>query len=229
MEVIILAGGSGTRLRGITNDLIPKPMVEVNGKPFLEYILSELSKYNVTSIVLSVGFKYEVIKNYFKDSYKDIPIKYSIENDLLGTGGAVKQALNYTNDDDVCVLNGDTLFKINFDEFYSKHVSKSSLLSIALKEMENFDRYGTVLVSDSAICSFKEKQFCESGLINGGIYCLNKKLTEYFPNKDKFSFEKELLESQYDKIEINYSINDDYFIDIGIPEDYLKAKSDLNY
>lgn len=228
MEVIILAGGFGTRLKGITNDLIPKPMVKVNEKPFLEYIFNELSKYNVTSIILSVGFKYEVILDYFKDSYKDIPIKYSIEHDLLGTGGAVKQALTYTRGNDVCVMNGDTLFKINFDNFYTGHVSKASLLTVALKKMENFDRYGTVLISDDVICSFKEKQFCKSGLINGGIYCINKRLAEYFPDKDKFSFEKELFESQYDKIKINHSISDGYFIDIGIPEDYLKAQIDLN-
>ena len=114
MEAIILAGGLGTRLRSVVSD-VPKPMAPVDGEPFLNYILDELNYYNFNHVILCVGYKKEVIMDYYKDSYKNMKISYSIEEESLGTGGAIKKAMSLALDDMVFVLNGDTIFKVDFN------------------------------------------------------------------------------------------------------------------
>ena len=112
MEAIVLAGGLGTRLRSVVSEL-PKPMAPVGDKPFLEYILKYLKKNGIDKVVLSVGYKWETIKEYFGDSFEDIELVYSIENEPLGTGGAIKQAMEYVSDVNVFIVNGDTFFDID--------------------------------------------------------------------------------------------------------------------
>ena len=136
--VIILAGGFGTRLSAVVKDL-PKPMANINGKPFLHYIFQSLQRQNIENVILSVGYKHEIIQDYFQDNYLGIAIKYAIETEPLGTGGAIKHAFSFV-DDDAFVLNGDTFFDVDL----SKLRNDKSDLSIALKPMKNFDRYGTV-------------------------------------------------------------------------------------
>ncbi|MBK1974000.1 NTP transferase domain-containing protein, partial [Campylobacter sp. TTU-622] len=97
MKVIILCGGLGTRLKSIVKD-VPKPMALINGKPFLEFIFEYLRTQNIKEVILAVSYKYEIIKNHFKNKFLDIKIEYSIEKKPLGTGGAIKQALNLVNE-----------------------------------------------------------------------------------------------------------------------------------
>lgn len=227
MEVIVLAGGLGTRLKGITGDAIPKPMVDVGGKPFLEYLLLNLSRYNVTKVVLSVGHKYEVIRNYFRDSFKNIKLKYSIEDSPLGTGGAIKKALRYTEEDNVFIINGDTYFDVDLYAMFKKHMASAADMTIALKEMKDFDRYGCVTVENGMVTGFEEKKFYKKGLINGGVYLINKRIIQFFPEEEKFSFEKDFMEKKLKELEVIPYLSDEYFIDIGIPEDYEKACREL--
>ncbi|MBP5590218.1 MAG: NTP transferase domain-containing protein, partial [Bacteroidales bacterium] len=221
MEAIILAGGLGTRLRDTVPDL-PKPMAPINGKPFLEYQLEWLSKYDIKKIVLSTGFMADKISSYFGNEYNGIPLEYSIETTPLGTGGAIAYSLQKTSGKNVLVVNGDTWFPINIKDFLSFHKKLKSDISLALKRMTNFSRYGTVDLEKETILHFNEKKKCEEGLINGGIYLLNKRV---FDNIDKstFSFEKEILEKRSESGYIKGMIFDSPFIDIGIPEDYEKA------
>lgn len=219
MEVIILAGGFGTRLQSIVKD-VPKPMAQINEKPLLEYLMEYLSRYKVTKVVFSVGYKKEVIKEYFKDSYKNIAIQYSSEETPLGTGGAIKKALESIDDDKCVVLNGDSFFDIDIDMFCS--LTSDNTITIAIKPMKNFDRYGTVEVKDGKITSFIEKQFTQSGYINSGVYSISKDIFDDIED-DTFSFEL-FLQNQKD---IAAYIGDGYFIDIGIPLDYEKAKEDF--
>ena len=100
LEAIILAGGFGTRLKSVVKD-IPKPMAKINNRPFLELILQYLKKHNFKRVVLSVGYKWEIIKNYFGDNFQGIELIYNIENEPLGTGGAVKSSLDLINSDEV--------------------------------------------------------------------------------------------------------------------------------
>jgi len=227
-EAIVLAGGLGTRLRSVVKD-VPKPMADVNGKPFLEYLLRYLQKNGIEKIILSVGYKWEVIKAYFGDSFEGIKIVYSVENEPLGTGGAVKKSLFFVNSNDVFIVNGDTFFNIDLKEFFAFHKKKRSVLSIALKAMNQFDRYGNVKIdNNNRIVSFEEKRYYEFGLINGGIYLLNKDFFMNFDWKDKFSFEKDFLEKYYKFYEFYGLPFDSYFIDIGVPEDYERAKREMN-
>lgn len=214
MQAIILCGGLGTRLKSVIKD-IPKPMAPINDKPFLEFIFEYLKKQGVKEIILAVSYKYEVIQEYFKDEFLGIKIKYSIEKELLGTGGAIKEALKFVKNE-TYVLNGDTFFYIDL----SKLKLNGSKICLALKQMNDFDRYGTVNVNEQGfVISFEEKIFKKQGLINGGIYLLKKDLFDDFSLMDKFSFE-EFLQENYEKLKARACIFDDYFIDIGVPEDY---------
>lgn len=224
MEVIILAGGLGTRLKGVIDD-IPKPMAPVNGKPFLEVLLNNLNKQSFKSVTLSVGYKWEVIKDYFGEKYKDIDIKYSIEKDPLGTGGGISQAMNNTHSSNYLILNGDTLFDIDFTDFKNFHLSNNSDISLALKNMHKPYRYGTVELNLNRITQFVEKREIDDGLINCGVYIINNKIKKEFP-RGRFSFEK-FMENNTKKLILNGKIYSDYFIDIGIPEDYAKIQDDL--
>lgn len=220
--VIILAGGFGTRLSTVVKD-VPKPMAPINGKPFLHYIFKELQQQQIQKVVLSVGYLKEIIQAYFKKEYIGIAIEYAIEEAPLGTGGGIKNAFNKI-ENDAYILNGDTFFDIPL----SALKNASADITIALKPMLQFDRYGTVEVdSTQRIISFNEKKYCEHGLINGGVYYFKKSLFEKIKTEDKFSFEKAILEKHLLDLQIRGKIFDNYFIDIGIPEDYKKAQENF--
>ncbi|WP_270991454.1 nucleotidyltransferase family protein [Campylobacter upsaliensis] len=217
MEAIILCGGLGTRLRAVVKD-VPKPMASVGGRVFLEFIFEFLKKQGVKSVVLAVSYKYEVIQEYFKDSFLGIKIRYSIEKEPLGTGGAIKQALELCEGREVFVLNGDSIFEISL----KKLRLKGAKICLALKKMVDFERYGAVKVDESGeIAEFKEKSFCKEGLINGGIYLLSKDIFEGFSFLGHFSFE-EFLSTNFKALKARAELFEDYFIDIGIPQDYEK-------
>ncbi len=221
MQAIILCGGLGTRLKSIIKD-IPKPMVPINDKPFLEFIFEYLKKQGIKEVILAVSYKYEVIQEYFKDEFLGIKIKYSIEKEPLGTGGAIKEALKFIKNE-AYVLNGDTIFDIDL----KKLILNNSKICLALKQMNDFDRYGTVeLDSKNYIKLFKEKEFKKQGLINGGIYFLNKDIFNDFTLQEKFSFE-EFLQENYEKLKAKAHIFDNYFIDIGVPGDYGRFMNDI--
>ncbi|ECH5574468.1 NTP transferase domain-containing protein [Campylobacter coli] len=223
MQAIVLAGGLGTRLRSVVQDL-PKPMAPINGKPFLAFVLEYLKKQGITEIILSVSYKYELIQEYFKDEFEGMKIRYNVEKELLGTGGAIKDALKLVKNE-VYVVNGDTFFDIDL----KKLVLNGSKICIALKQMQNFDRYGTVNVDEQGIVtSFEEKVFKKQGLINGGIYLLKKDIFDKFDLEKKFSFE-EFLQENYIKLKARAEIFDDYFIDIGVPEDYYNFTTNQSH
>lgn len=229
MEAIILAGGAGTRLQGVVRD-VPKPMADINGKPFICYLLDYLAAYDVKKILLSVGYRYEIIRDYFGSQYKDMDIRYVIEDKPLGTGGALKKALMVAEGEEFIVLNGDTFFNLNLGKMVSFHRAENSMLTIAVKPMHDFDRYGTVIIKDKRAVSFEEKSFKHFGYINGGIYVIKKTISEFFDyDKNTFSFETDFLYKKINDIYPCVFICDDYFIDIGIPDDYKKAQKELSH
>jgi len=220
--VIILAGGFGTRLSTVVKD-VPKPMAPINDKPFLHYIFKELEHQNIKNVVLSVGHLKEVIQDFFQDNYLGISIQYAIENEPLGTGGGIKHAFSFV-EEDAFVLNGDTFFDINLSTLKNEDAD----ITLALKPIFNFDRYGTVEVDEAQrIISFNEKKHCEHGLINGGVYYFKKSLFDKIETDFRFSFEKDVLEKHLSDLQIQGKIFDNYFIDIGIPEDYKQAQIDF--
>jgi len=227
-EAIILAGGFGTRLQGVVKDL-PKPMAPVNGRPFLTYILDYLIEYQYTRVVLSVGYLHEKIEEYFGFQYKTLELDYAVETEPLGTGGGILFAMSKCKTDNVLIINGDTLFKVNLTDFELFHQEKGGLLSIVLREVEDVSRYGSVVIgNDNLIVLFSEKESSEgSGLINGGVYLIHKKLFDKYPQPKKFSFEKDLMTKYFTQDLFFGMPSDGYFIDIGIPEDYARVQKEL--
>lgn len=224
--VIILAGGLGTRLSHVLGD-VPKPMAPVNGKPFLHYILERLSSQGISEVVMAVGHLREQIMDYFKNEYLGIRISYSVEQELLGTGGGIKQAFDQVTDK-AFVLNGDTFFDVKLQGLAEVYEQSGADICLALREMKNFDRYGTVDVSATGrILAFHEKAYRAQGLINGGVYFLDKAVFSRCALDKRFSFEKDLLEKYMQLLLIQGMVSEAYFIDIGIPEDYERAQAEF--
>lgn len=226
-EAIILAGGLGTRLRDAVPDL-PKCMAPVAGRPFLSFVIDALRMQGIQHFIFSLGFKSEVIEQYLQDNYPTLSYQSVIEKEPLGTGGAIQLALQKAATDNVAIANGDTIFKIDLDAMDGLQTSSGAECVLALKPMRQFDRYGVVEIDkDLRILSFREKQYYETGLINGGIYVVDKNRFLARDLPEKFSFEKDYLESFCAEGNFYGLKQDGYFIDIGIPADYAKAQDDL--
>ena len=225
-EAIILAGGFGTRLTNITD--VPKPMAPINDVPFLQILLNDLLVKGITTFYLAVGHQHEVIIDYFGSSYMGCKVNYIIEDTPLGTGGAIKKALESVSSENVYVFNGDTFYDVDLDVMMEQHLSKNADITIALKPMIDFDRYGAVEYdADLRITNFSEKQFCKHGVINGGIYIIPTKLFDGLNFSNQFSIEQDYFEKYCSNKNLYAFISDGYFIDIGIPEDYERAQIDL--
>jgi D-glycero-alpha-D-manno-heptose 1-phosphate guanylyltransferase len=226
-ECIILAGGLGTRLRSEVSDL-PKCMAPVAGKPFLHWVIQYLQSQKITDFLFSVGYMHEAIEEYIAEHHPNLNVKFSVEAEPLGTGGAVHLASQLCVEKDILIVNGDTLFEADLQRLYNYHLQNKAHCSLALKPMKNFDRYGVVETDDQDnILSFQEKKYMDAGLINGGVYLLNLSAFKQLHFSDKFSFEKDYLE-KYAGTQKMIGIPDTgYFIDIGIPEDFKKANNDL--
>ena len=227
-EAIILAGGFGTRLRSVVSD-VPKPLAPVAGRPFLTYLLDRLQKQGYTHVVLATGYLHEKVEEFFGHEYRGISIDYARELSPLGTGGAMVNALQYCHEDAVTVINGDTLFDIDHERLCRFAEEKATPLAIVLRQVPDAGRYGSVEIDKGGrITTFKEKNSeAGSGLINGGIYRIQRSLLDGFSLGEKFSFEQELMQQRY-RDEHYYAYADGaYFIDIGIPEDYSRAQQEL--
>ncbi len=227
-EAIVLAGGLGTRLRTIIQE-VPKPMAPIGKKPFLAYLLSYLSGQGIQHVILSVGYKYEYIQQYFGYQYNNLTIDYAIEPKRLGTGGAIRYALQFTRSEEVLICNGDTLFTLSIRRLLAYHQRANAQLSLALKGMQQPKRYGLVEINHQCrIIHFHEKGHNNPcGWINGGVYLLNKSFFLQFALPETFSFEHDFLQQYYQQHKFYGFPCTGYFIDIGIPEDYRRACVEL--
>ncbi len=225
-EAIILAGGLGTRLRSVVHE-VPKVMAPVAGKPFLHYIITKLIKEKVTRIILATGYKHEIIREFISNSDYQADFIFSIEQEPLGTGGGIKLALESAIQQNIFIVNGDSYFNCRLADLIQLHHKSEGDISLALKPMQKFDRYGTVELEGDRIIHFNEKKYCEEGLINAGVYISRRSIFNELDLPEKFSMEKEVFEAETDTLKIMGFPFTDYFIDIGIPEDYEKAQEDF--
>lgn len=239
-EAIILAGGFGTRLKYVVSD-VPKPMAPVCGRPFLEHLLDYLIRQDFRHVVLSTGYMHEKIEQHFGSCYKTLLLDYAFEAQPLGTGGGIMNALLHCDEQTVVVLNGDTMFRVNFNELTACYQQHETLLTIVLRQVSDTGRYGSVQVDNTGrITAFVEKAAAQgAGLINGGIYMLNRTLFDlcdfHYSQQDTsgnslppcFSFEKDLMERQLHNLPFYGVLSNGYFIDIGVPEDYYRAQNEL--
>jgi len=229
MKAIILAGGKGTRLREVIQD-IPKPMALVDGKPFLEYLILQLKKWKVDEVVLSVGYKREIIKNYFGNGNKlGLSITYSEENEPLGTGGALKKAASMIQESHFIVMNGDSICPVDFHQFYTFHIQKGGILSMVITRPLPENSYGVVEVnSENRILAFLEKvNSRKESFINAGIYIAERRIFDHMPAKNSFSLEYDLFPKI---LPLGcYGLQTvSQVIDIGTPERYVKALRKLS-
>ncbi|NQU88407.1 MAG: NTP transferase domain-containing protein [Mariniphaga sp.] len=227
-EAIILAGGKGTRLQPLVSDR-PKPMALINSKPFLYYLLNHLSKNNFKHIILAVGFKHELIYEFFGNKFKEVKISYAVEKKPLGTGGAILNALKLAQNHCSFILNGDTYFPVAFEQMEKLSIEKNSDLILALRELNDVSRYGTISLNKSKkVIDFIEKKGePSSGFINGGIYYLRNLSLKSLTFPKVFSFENDYLAKHNHSQNFYGEIFKDYFIDIGIPETFKQAQSDF--
>ena len=226
-EAIILAGGLGTRLRSAVPDL-PKCLAPVGGRPFISYVTDHFRREGIARFVFALGYKSHFFDAFLRTSFPDGGYAISLEETPLGTGGAIRQACELVEGNTVLILNGDTFFRIGLKALADFHAAHQADCSLSLKPMRDFDRFGVVeLTAEGKVDRFREKQYYPAGLINGGVYALEKDslLREDLPNV--FSFERDYLEAARER-RLYGMVQDRYFIDIGIPEDYARAENELN-
>lgn len=229
-RAIILAGGMGTRLRSVVPDL-PKPMAPISERPFLGYLMDYWINQGVNEFIISVGYKKELIMDYFGSSYKSIPLHYVTENEPLGTGGSLLLAAKGLIDP-IIVLNGDTFFEVLLKELIEFHLEHSSDWTFSLFRANEEDRYmGMRVESNGEIKSFKSGTGKLGCLANGGVYLVNPIILakrEFVPDI-KLSLEDDLLPAFFDNgVKFYGKEFSGKFLDIGIPEDYFRAADTLS-
>lgn len=226
MKAIVLAGGFGTRLQERVPD-VPKPMAPVAERPFLEYVLDHLIGGGIHEIILSVGYRADLIMDHFGHTYRNAVVSYSVETEPLGTGGAIVHALRQESDDPVLVLNGDTFLNVDYRELIRWYEQAPAQIALVLKEVSDVARYGSVLTTGERISGFVEKGKAEAGLINAGVYIVRPGVFGTLSLSSKFSFETDLLQRYCGAISLRAFLTDAYFIDIGVPDDYDRAQYDF--
>ena len=232
MQAILLCGGMGTRLRSVVSDR-PKPMADICGKPFLQYLLEMLREKGITEVIFALGYMGEMIEEYFQDgSAFGLKIAYSYEEEPLGTGGAIRNALPKILEEEVLVLNADTYFPMDYQGLYRFHQENDGDFSLATRAVPDISRYGAVR-RDAAgrILAWNEKLEDGgqplAGEINGGIYVMKKSLIAEIP-EGKQSLEQDCVPKWLSEGKRIFGLPfDGYFMDIGIPKDYQQFITDV--
>jgi D-glycero-alpha-D-manno-heptose 1-phosphate guanylyltransferase len=225
INAAILTGGLGTRLQTVVSDR-PKALAQVGGRPFVSYLLDHLCKFQISKAVFCTGYLGEMIESYFSTSYKNLDLAYSREPFALGTAGALKLALPLLNTEQLLILNGDSYCDLDIDDFIEFHKQRNALISISVASVGDSGRYGTVRLDDRGeVIFFKEKNGMHSaGLINAGLYIIDRSVIANIPDGKKMSLELDLFPRYLGNALYGFP-TDGFFIDIGIPEDYEKAQT----
>jgi NDP-sugar pyrophosphorylase family protein len=225
-QAVVLVGGRGTRLGSLT-DQVPKPMLPVGGRPFLDYLLAYLSGQGVKDVVLSTGYLAQSFADrYDRREFLGLKLRVAPEEQPAGTGGALA-LLKGRLEEWFFALNGDTLFEVDFRQLAALRTEMPGASAVlALRQIEDAGRYGSVNLAGRSIRGFNEKSGTGAGLINGGIYCLNRKAIELLP-APPFSLERELFPQLAARAELAGCPFDGYFLDIGLPETLARAEREI--
>ena len=227
MQAIVLAGGYGTRLRDVVSD-IPKVLAPVMGRPFLAWMLDELVLDGFGTICIATGYLGEKISTAFGYSHRcgnrAAAITYSHEEVPLGTGGAVRRALDTLPDEATFVLNGDTFLRPYWERMRATQVAYKSRLTIAVRQVDNVSRYGVVDIEDGVIVGFGEKTRRGPGYISAGVYLLDRSTFSDLPAETRaFSMERDVISARLEQIKPRAFLTHTPFLDIGVPEDFSCA------
>ena len=221
-QAVILAGGKGTRLGKLT-EAMPKPVLPVGGDPFINYLIWNLTRYGVTDIVISSGYHHEQLVSILDcHPVSGVDIRFVQESTPLGTGGGLRNCLSIL-DDQFFVLNGDSIFDLNYHDLAKRAGSGAA---IGLRRVDDTARYGRVEVTDDLATSFREKGESGPGFINSGIYCLTKAIVEDMPDGES-SLECDIFPRLAAQKQLGAGQYTGFFIDIGIPEDFNRAQESV--
>jgi NDP-sugar pyrophosphorylase family protein len=228
IDVVVLCGGLGKRLRGILFDR-PKPMAEINRRPFLDILIEYVAEYGFKRFILCIGYMGEVIRKHYQKKSIPLTILFSEEKEPLGTGGAVKNASHLIRSDPFFVMNGDSICRVDLSKFFSFHREKDAICTLVLTRVDEVCDYGRVDVGeDGKIKGFNEKiKAKERSLVNAGIYLMKRKLLSLIPD-GKYSLEYDLFPMLCDGRLYGF-ITEAQLLDIGTPKRYLEAKELLKY
>jgi NDP-sugar pyrophosphorylase family protein len=237
-QVLILAGGRGTRLRSAFSEG-PKSMAPVAGRHFLEYLLVWLRSAGFKDLILCVGYKKRQIQNWLGDGSRwKLRIRYSEEKVLLGTGGALKNAQDLISSQHCLVVNGDSFVDVDLRRMYRFHLEHHALATVVIARVRDSARYGAVRLNRrQEIVAFREKtasapnrseqQTVSRSLpINGGVYLFERRVFSFIPARTPISLEKQIFPTLIAKRLYGFGTRG-YFIDIGMPTDFLKAQTEL--
>jgi D-glycero-alpha-D-manno-heptose 1-phosphate guanylyltransferase len=232
-EMLILAGGLGTRLRPVVSD-VPKPMAPIGGVPFLDYLMAHWRGQGITRFVLSVGYMADSIRWYFGNRYHDCAIDYAAESSPLGTGGAVRNAITNLpwSGDHLAIINGDTWFPVSLRILATDAHGKGKPVTVAVKRIAENNRYGGIVLDENGLIRQFTAVSMETAnpLINGGTYLINRNcMADLMRDRlGPFSFEREILEPLGAAGLLAASVQDVQFLDIGVPDDYQRANELLS-
>lgn len=225
MDAIVLAGGFGTRLRHVVPD-VPKPMALVAGRPFLEILLTWLARKGFRRAVLSLGYMADKIVSHFGNSYAEMELVYEIETTPLGTGGAIRQASQHCTGSHYFVFNGDSYLDLEVslvEAWWQQH----HMPIIVAREVPDTARYGRLETGGNQVTEFRGQGTSGPGLINGGCYVFNADQLSDWPLGKPFSIETDYFPAQVKRDRIDVFVTQCQFIDIGVPEDYWRAQTEL--
>jgi NDP-sugar pyrophosphorylase family protein len=230
MEALLLVGGLGSRLRSELGYL-PKPMVDVGGRPFLERLLINLRSSNIRSVVLAVSYGRECIESHFRDGAAlGLFIRYSREAEPLGTAGALRNALPLLRSDQIVVVNGDSFVDVDYDDLLRFHRVHGKRLTIVAVHRSDCRDFGRLRISDNHITQFLEKDDSDhsAGYVNGGAYIFDRQLVESIRPGVVQSLETEVFPSLLANGErIPIYCLDRYFMDLGTPERLQQIREDF--
>lgn len=237
MQVLILAGGLGTRLRSVVGDT-PKSMAQVGGRPFLEYLILQIRRAGLSEVVLCTGHGADVIERYFgTGNGSGVDIAYSREPEPYGTGGALRLAASRFPAKRSLVMNGDSFFDIQLETLWQRHQTTPARVTMALARGVEGMRYGVVGIDPTgSVTSFVEKATgsssdrltAEPGLINAGLYVMEAPILAAIPEGRPVSLEREVLPTLVGD-GLRGEVFSAHFTDIGVPEDLalLRAAPEL--
>ena len=224
-SALILAGGLGTRLRSVVEDR-PKVLAEVLGRPFLDYLLDQLIEAGVRHAVLCTGHMAEKVRAQYGDAYGPLELAYSVEEEPMGTGGALRLGRSMAHGDPLLVLNGDSFCHADLGALWERHRASGGEGTLLLCEVPDTSRYGRVEV-DSSGClgGFLEKGGrSEKGWINAGVYVLSQRLIEAIPSGRAVSLERDILTEWTARGGLFGHPTEGPFLDIGTPQSYAAAE-----
>jgi D-glycero-alpha-D-manno-heptose 1-phosphate guanylyltransferase len=222
-EAVVLAGGLGTRLRPVVHD-VPKPLAPVGGRPFLAYVLKKLRREGLRRVIMATGYGSSRVEAAFGNEHEGLEIVYSREAVPLGTGGALWQALAHCEGTKVFVLNGDTYFDL---DLVAMSGAPACDVLVAVRPVADRTRYGSVRLEGRRITAFGEKGTTGAGLVNAGTYLVRRDLASRLPRPAPFSFERDILELELERLAVEAYASEAAFVDIGTPEDFSRAQDIL--